>query len=453
MPVNHEAPDLETSQGRRTIRKAIAASAVGNATEWFDYGIYSVSVAYITANFFPGGTVWALATFAISFLVRPLGGLVWGPLGDRLGRKRILSLTIILMAAGTFAIGILPTYDAIGMWAPALLIFLRMVQGFSTGGEYGGAATFMAEYSPDRRRGFFGSFLEFGTLLGFVLGTAFVLVLQIVLGDELMSAWGWRVPFLVAGPLGLVGLYLRSRLSETPVFQELSDQEEQETSTAATFRDLLKYWRPLLAMAGLVIALNIANYTLISYSPTYLEAQLGMSADASLLLILVGELVMMALIPFAGGLSDRIGRKPVWAISMGGLLVAAVPLYMLIGTGFAGALIGFAALGVLYVLQLGTISATFPAMFPTQVRYAGFAITYNVATALFGGTAPLINESLIDATGNLLVPAFFMMAGCAVGLVALLFVRETANASLRGTEVPGAERAAGGPRSGSDAGR
>lgn len=451
--MNHEAPDLETSQGRRTIRKAIAASAVGNATEWFDYGIYSVSVAYITANFFPGGTVWALATFAISFLVRPLGGLVWGPLGDRLGRKRILSLTIILMAAGTFAIGILPTYDAIGMWAPALLIFLRMVQGFSTGGEYGGAATFMAEYSPDRRRGFFGSFLEFGTLLGFVLGTAFVLVLQIVLGDELMSAWGWRVPFLVAGPLGLVGLYLRSRLSETPVFQELSDQEEQETSTAATFRDLLKYWRPLLAMAGLVIALNIANYTLISYSPTYLEAQLGMSADASLLLILVGELVMMALIPFAGGLSDRIGRKPVWAISMGGLLVAAVPLYMLIGTGFAGALIGFAALGVLYVLQLGTISATFPAMFPTQVRYAGFAITYNVATALFGGTAPLINESLIDATGNLLVPAFFMMAGCAVGLVALLFVRETANASLRGTEVPGAERAAGGPRSGSDAGR
>jgi len=436
--MSHDAPDTDTIEGRRTIRKAIAASGVGNATEWFDYGIYSVSVAYITANFFPGGTVWALATFAISFLVRPLGGLVWGPLGDRLGRKRVLSLTILLMAAGTFAIGVLPTYDAIGWWAPALLIFLRMVQGFSTGGEYGGAATFMAEYSPDRRRGLFGSFLEFGTLLGFVLGTALVLLLQIVLGDAVMQEWGWRVPFLIAGPLGLIGLYLRSRLEETPVFQELSDNDQNERSTAATFRELLHYWRPLLAMAGLVVALNVANYTLISYSPTYLQAQLGMSADAALGLILIGELVMMALIPFAGRLSDGIGRKPVWAISMIGLFVAAVPLYLLIGTGFVGALVGFAALGVLYVLQLGTISATFPAMFPTQVRYAGFAITYNVSTALFGGTAPLVNEALIESTGNLLVPAFSMMAGCAVGLIALVFVRETANASLRGTDLPAA---------------
>src|SRR5690554_5300517 len=197
-------PKTETVEGRKTIRRAIGASAIGNATEWYDYGVYAVAVTYITANFFPGGTVWALATFAISFLVRPLGGLVWGPLGDRIGRRAILALTIILMAAATFTIGLLPNFDTIGIWAPILLIFLRMVQGFSTGGEYGGAATFMAEYSPDKRRGFFGSFLEFGTLFGFVLGTAVVLLLQVVLGEQAMHDWGWRIPFLIAGPLGFI---------------------------------------------------------------------------------------------------------------------------------------------------------------------------------------------------------------------------------------------------------
>jgi MHS family proline/betaine transporter-like MFS transporter len=430
-------PETDTADGRRTIRKAIAASAIGNATEWFDYGVYAVAVTYITANFFPGGTVFALATFAISFLVRPLGGLIWGPLGDRIGRKAILALTIILMAGATFTIGLLPTYDAIGIWAPILLIVMRLIQGFSTGGEYGGAATFMAEYSPDKKRGFFGSFLEFGTLGGFVLGTAVVLALQLALGEEAMTEWGWRIPFLLAGPLGLIGVYLRSKLEDSPVFREVDEQSAKESGAVSGLKELFRsYWRPLLAMAGLVIALNVANYTLISYMPTYLETQIGLDASAALALILVGELVMMALIPFAGALSDRVGRKPLWRASVIGLFIGAIPLYLLMGTGFLGALIGFAILGVLYVLQLSTISATFPAMFPTQVRFAGFAITYNVATAIFGGTAPLVNEALIEATGDLLVPAYYMMAACAVGFVALLFVKETAGASLRGTEIP-----------------
>ncbi|MET0304447.1 MAG: MFS transporter, partial [Microbacteriaceae bacterium] len=175
----------------RVVRRAVAASALGNATEWFDYGVYAVAVTYITANFFPGETVWALATFAISFLVRPLGGFVWGPLGDRLGRKAVLALTILLMGGATFAIGLVPNFDAIGMWAPAILIGLRLIQGFSTGGEYGGAATFMAEYAPDKKRGFFGSFLEFGTLCGFAAGTFMVLALQLALGTETMTEWGW----------------------------------------------------------------------------------------------------------------------------------------------------------------------------------------------------------------------------------------------------------------------
>lgn len=381
----YRAPKVDTAEGRKTIRRAISASAIGNATEWYDYGVYAVAVTYITANFFPGGTVWALATFAISFLVRPLGGLVWGPLGDKLGRKAVLALTIIMMAGSTTLIGLIPSVHTIGFWAPTILIVLRLIQGFSTGGEYGGAATFMAEYSPDSKRGFFGSFLEFGTLFGFVLGTAVVLGLSLLLGDDAMMAWGWRIPFLIAAPMGIIGVYLRSRMEDTPVFRELEDADEAEQSATGDLRDLVtRYWRPLVTMAGLVVALNVANYTLLSYMPTYLEKQIGLTTDGSLALIIVGELCMMAIIPFAGKLSDHIGRKPMWAISMIGLFVAAIPLYMLMGTGFVGALVGFAVLGILYVLQLSTISATFPAMFPTHVRYAGFAITYNVSTALFG---------------------------------------------------------------------
>lgn len=430
------------SPSDKDVRRAIGASAIGNATEWYDYGVYAVVVAYITANFFPGdggtATLLALGTFAVSFLVRPLGGLVWGPLGDRIGRRRVLAMTIILMAGATVCIGLLPTFDTIGWWAPALLVLLRLVQGFSTGGEYGGAATFMAEYSPDRRRGFLGSFLEFGTIIGFAFGTFVTLVLQLVLGDETMLDWGWRIPFFIAGPLGLIGLYLRSRLDDTPVFRELQDNDDVESGAGTALKDLIAgYARPMLAMTGLVIALNVTNYTLLGYMPAYLEGQVGMSANSALTLILIGQLVMAALLPFSGRWSDRVGRKPLWWFSLGGLFVAAIPMYLLIGTGFAGALIGFAVLGTLYVLQLSTISSTFPAMFPTQVRFAGFAITYNLATAVFGGTAPAINEALINATGSLLVPAFYMMAACVIGAAALPFTRETAGLSLRGTDVPG----------------
>ena len=199
-----------------TLRRAITASALGNATEWFDYGIYAYGVTYISAALFPGesdeAVLFALATFAISFLVRPLGGLFWGPLGDRIGRKSVLALTILLMAGATFGVGLIPSYDRIGFWAPTLLILLRMVQGFSTGGEYGGAATFMAEYAPDERRGFFGSFLEFGTLAGFSLGAALMLLFSLTLGETAMHDWGWRIPFLIAAPMGLIGTYLRSRM-------------------------------------------------------------------------------------------------------------------------------------------------------------------------------------------------------------------------------------------------
>jgi MHS family proline/betaine transporter-like MFS transporter len=344
------------------------------------------------------------------------------------------------MATATFLVGLLPGYDTIGIWAPILLILLRMAQGFSTGGEYGGAATFMAEYSPDHKRGFFGSFLEFGTLAGFTLGALVVLGTELVVGKEAMGEWGWRIPFLVGGPLGLIGLYLRTKLDDTPVFTELADADEHQQDSSSTLKDLWRdYKRPLLALGGLVVALNVTNYTLLAYMPTYLEQKIEMSSTSSLTLIIIGQLVMMAVIPFSGRLSDRLGRKPMWWVSLGGLFVMAVPMYLLMAQGFLPALLGFAVLGLLYVLQLSTISATFPAMFPTHVRFAGFAIAYNVSTALFGGTAPAMNEKLIALTGNDLVPAFSMMAACVVGAAALLFVPETARASIRGTGVPGVD--------------
>lgn len=415
------------------LNRAVGASALGNAVEWFDYGIYAYGVTYISAALFPGDTeeavLFALATFAISFLVRPLGGLFWGPLGDRIGRKSVLAMTILLMAGATFAVGLIPSYDSIGFWAPTILIVLRMLQGFSTGGEYGGAATFMAEYAPDDRRGFYGSFLEFGTLAGFSFGAALMLGYSLHLGDEAMHEWGWRIPFLIAGPVGLVGMYLRSKLEDTPVFREemASADRRKPPGIAAMMRE---YWRPLLVVGGLVVALNVVNYSLLSYMPTYLQRRIGLSNEEALIVPIIGMVFMMVFLPFAGALSDRIGRRPMWRWSLIGLLVFVVPLYMLIGTGFAGAIVAFMALGLLYVPQLATISATFPAMFPTAVRFAGFAIAYNISTSIFGGTAPMIGSGLISLTGDPLMPAYYMMLACLVGLVALRFMPETAGRSL-----------------------
>ncbi|MFE5776713.1 MFS transporter [Brachybacterium sp. NPDC056505] len=429
---------------RKTIREAVAASAMGNATEWYDYGVYAVVATYIASHFFPEGSAaqfWTYAFLAISFIARPFGGFIWGPLGDRLGRKHVLALTIIIMSLATTLIGVLPTYEQVGILAPILLAVLRIVQGFSTGGEYGGAATFMAEYAPDKRRGRYGSFLEFGTLGGFALGTIVVLILQLILSEDAMASWGWRLPFFLALPMGLIGLYLRSRLDETPVFQDLEHEGEAQQSAVHGLVSLIRdYWKPILTMAGLVIPLNIANYTLLTYMPGYLETKINMSANQSLATILIGEVIMMALLPFCGGLSDVIGRKKMWWTSMIGLFVMALPMYYLMGQGFLWAIIGFAVLGLLYIPQLSTISATFPAMFPAHVRFAGFAVTYNFFTSVFGGTAAPINEAVVSATGFLEFPAVYVMFGCLFGIVALFFLKETAGASLVGTDVPESQR-------------
>jgi MHS family proline/betaine transporter-like MFS transporter len=439
-----QPPDAEVSSkpgvAQPVLRRAVAASALGNATEWFDYGVYAYVAVEIGKNFFPGqySTLGSLLVFAVSFVLRPLGGIVWGPLGDRLGRSTILATTILLMCVATFLVGVIPNYQSIGIWAPILLVLLRVVQGFSTGGEYGGAATFMAEYAPDKKRGFWGSFLEFGTLAGFTAAVVVVYLVNAIVGDQAMEQWGWRIPFLLSLPLGGIGLYLRLKMEDTPVFRELEDSGESEPGAVVALKSLLvDYWKPILQLFGLVIALNIVNYTLLAYMPTYLQETIGLSSTSTDLLVVIGQVAMMVAIPFAGALSDRIGRKPCWWISLAGLFVLAIPMFLLMARGLVWAIVGFTVLGLVYVLQLGTISATFPAMFPTQVRYSGMAISYNVATAAFGGTALAANEALIKVTGNNLIPAMYMMGSCVIGAIALYFVIETKGASLSGRGVPG----------------
>ncbi|HEY9290426.1 MAG TPA: MFS transporter [Microlunatus sp.] len=442
VPIGDGANPDKQEQPPGVIRKAIAASAVGNFTEWFDYGVYSVVTLYITQALTPGTSVAiTLGGFAISFLIRPLGGFVWGPIGDRIGRRKVLATTILLMAGSTFCVGLIPTYASIGFWSIVFLYLLRMIQGFSTGGEYGGAATFMAEYAPDKKRGFLGSFLEFGTLSGFALGSLITLALQLSTGDAFMQSWGWRIPFFVALPLGLIGLYLRSKLEDTPVFRDAEAKGQTEKRATSALKDLItEYWRPILVMSGLVIALNVVNYTLLTYMPTYVQDQLDMSETQALVLASVGQLFMMLFLPLSGAISDRVGRRPMWLFSMVGLFVVAVPMYLIMPKSFGLAIVAFMVMGLLYVPQLSTISATFPAMFPTHVRYAGFAIAYNVSTSLFGGTASSVNNAMINATGISIFPAFYMMGACVVGIVAWFFMKETAGASLRGSKIPEAKR-------------
>jgi MHS family proline/betaine transporter-like MFS transporter len=425
----------------RIVRRAVAGAAMGNAVEWFDYAIYSYLITSVGLNFFPDSSPAArtLLTFsgiAIPFALRPLGGIVLGPLGDKFGRQRVLSLTILFMSGATFLIGLIPSHNTIGVAAPILLVLLRLIQGFSTGGEYGGAATFIAEYAPDKRRGFFGAFLEFGTLGGFVLGAALATTFQLSLSEAAMNSWGWRIPFLLAAPLGLVGFYLRNKLEDTPAFQQLSHGETQRVPLGEM---LSNNWPQILNLIGIVILLNVADYTVLTYMPTYLTQVLGIS-DAESNLTLIGiMLVMMALIAPVGALSDRVGRKPMLLTAAVGFLVLSYPAVALINLkSVLPVTIGLAVLGLLLLLMLGTIGSTFPAMFPTRNRYGGMSIGYSVSTALFGGTAPLAISALITKTGSTSIPAFYIMVAALIAIVPIVLIPETARKSIsHATEVPG----------------
>ncbi|MCB5911850.1 MFS transporter [Streptomyces pinistramenti] len=447
-----------TVTDEKVVKRAVKAAALGNAMEWFDFGIYAYLAVTISKVFFPGGSSTAgllstFATFAVAFLVRPIGGAYFGPLGDRIGRKKVLALTMIMMAIGTLCIGLIPSYATIGFWSPVLLILFRLVQGFSTGGEYGGASTFIAEYAPDKRRGYFGSFLEMGTLIGYTGAAGIVLILNAALTDEAMLHWGWRIPFLVAGPLGMVGLYLRMKLDETPAFQKLEASQTHAvtgsaTDTEAEFSHLsenapkkklgeifAQQWPTLILCIALVGAYNITDYMLLSYMPTYLTDTLHYKESHGLLILVGTMIVLMLIVSSVGRLSDRFGRKPLLMTGMLGFFIMSIPAFLLVKQGsFATVITGMALLGLSLVCLLGTMSAALPALFPTSVRYGSLSIGYNLAVSIFGGTTPLVITALMGAFhGNVMVPAYYTMGAALVGVIAVACMKETAQQPLEGS--------------------
>lgn len=428
---------ISSHVGKSTLRRAIAAAAIGNCIEWFDFGVYSYVAAIIGRVFFPSGstTTQLLASFgafAVAFVARPFGGFFFGPLGDRIGRQRVLAATILLMAGSTFIVGILPSYAGIGFWAPFLLIVARLLQGFSTGGEYGGAATFMLEYAPDRRRGYHCSWLAFGTLAGFALGAGLVTLFTFVLSPQAMNEWGWRVPFLAAGPLGIVGVYLRIRLEDTPAFRHL---ENTDTLSKSPLKETLsRYWRELLIVIGFVVLLNVADYAFLSYMPSYLQHTLQLGERTGLLLVILIMLAMMVLVVPVGMLTDRIGGKTVLMIACVGFLLLSYPAILLVSRGnVPAALAGLAILGLLLVLLLGAQPSMLPAQFPTRVRFGGFAVGYNVSTSAFGGTAPLAITWLVAVTHDVAMPGYYLIAAAAVAFVPILKMRRTTGRPLPDT--------------------
>lgn len=433
-------------EGEHTVRRATAAAAIGNVAEWYDFGIYSyLAGAVLTRVFFPDAGPWAavytLGAFAAAFLVRPLGGLFFGPLGDRIGRTRVLSATVVLMAVATVSLGLVPSHGAIGAAAPVLVLVMRMLQGFSAGGEYTGALTMIAEYAPDRRRGLFGSRLELGTLAGYTLGAGISAGLIAVLPDDDLLAWGWRLPFMLALPLGVVGVYLRLRLEDTPAFRQLMERSPA-LATMPLRRALqillVRYRRALAVAAGLVVAWNITNYVLTNYIPIYLTSTLGEHGETgtqkatSTGLQVVVMVAMLLVVTWLGRLSDRVGRRPVLLAGSLALVVGGLPAVWLLRQGLLGQLGGLALIGACLVCFAAVAPSTLPALFPTVVRYGGLALTFNVAVSLFAGTAPTVIAAATTATGDLDWPGYYLVAAGVVGVVSVAFLTESAGRPLPG---------------------
>ncbi|MBV4521906.1 glycine betaine/L-proline transporter ProP [Pseudomonas sp. SWRI74] len=426
------------------MRKAITAAALGNAMEWFDFGVYGF-VAYVLGKvFFPGADpgvqmIAALATFSVPFLIRPLGGLFFGTLGDKYGRQKVLAATIVIMSLSTFAIGLIPSYASIGIWAPILLLLAKMAQGFSVGGEYTGASIFVAEYAPDRKRGFLGSWLDFGSIAGFVFGAGLVVLISTILGEEQFEAWGWRLPFFLALPLGMIGLYLRHALEETPAFQQHVEQLEQgdreglATGPKVSFKEVAtQHWRSLMTCIGVVVATNVTYYMLLTYMPSYLTHNLHYSENHGVLIIIAIMVGMLFVQPVIGLISDKIGRRPFIIFGSVGLFFLAIPAFMLITSGKIGLIFsGLLVLAVLLNFFIGVMASTLPAMFPTHIRYSALASAFNVSV-LIAGLTPAAVAWLVESTEDLYMPAYYLMVIAVVGLITGVTMKETANKPLRG---------------------
>jgi len=422
-----------------TLKKVIVAAAIGNFVEWFDFAVYGFLATTIAQQFFPSGDASAallktFAVFAVAFAFRPLGGVFFGMLGDRVGRKKTLALTILLMAGATTLIGLLPTYVAIGVTAPILLTIIRCAQGFSAGGEYAGACAYLMEHAPRTQRAWYGSFVPVSTFSAFAAAAVVAYALEASLSAEAMGIWGWRLPFLVAAPLGLVGLYLRWKLDETPAFQAVT--QEHAVAHSPLKETLRNHGAAICCLGAFVSLTALSFYMFTTYFATYLQVAGGLDRATALLVSLIALIFAASICPLAGAFSDKVGRRATVVSACLLLIVVVYPSFLMASSGsFVASIIGVMLLAIGAVLCGVVTAALLSETFPTRTRYTASAITYNMAYTLFGGTAPLVATWLITTTGSNLSPAFYLVAIAVMALVGGLALPETSKISLHDAAV------------------
>lgn len=422
------APDSSVPRprlSRAQVRLTVGTVGLGTFIEWFEYASYAYLATTIAMVFFPNANpttalLQTFGVFAISFLIRPIGGLFWGHFGDRIGPKRTLTLTIVGMGVATFTIGVLPTYATIGVAAPILLLVARMLQSFCASGEYSGAAVLLAEHAPLDKRARWVSTVPLATSAGFLGASVAATALNGLLSTEAMQEWGWRIPFLLAAVLTIVVRYIRSKVSDSPVRKKM--EEEKSVATAPLVELIRDHWKSMLRML-FIMAVNASGYYLVlTYMVTYIEVELGLSAFQSSVILSLALILYLPLIFLGAWLSDTYGRRRLLLINAVGFILLSYPAFVLLGqSGFVGVLLIQISLVALFSLNDSTFAVYFIEAVPPQVRLSGFSIPFNFGNAIFGGTAPFIATWLISITDNSYAPAFLIMTLSAIGLIALIF--------------------------------
>ncbi|GAA2443579.1 MFS transporter [Streptomyces lavendulocolor] len=426
-----------------SLKRIVAASLIGTTIEWYDFFLYGSAAALVFNKlFFPGsdplvGTLLSFLTYAVGFAARPLGALVFGHYGDRLGRKKLLVLSLLLMGGATFAIGLLPTHATIGTAAPVLLTVLRLVQGFALGGEWGGAVLLVSEHGDAGRRGFWASWPQTGAPAGQLLATGVLSALTALLSDAAFTSWGWRIPFLLSGVLVIVGLWIRLSVDESPVFKAaLARAEARRTGTAQVEKMPLvavvrHHWRDVLIAMGARMAENISYYVITAFILVYATTSTGLSKQTALNAVLVASAVHFAVIPAWGALSDRIGRRPVYLIGAVGVGAWMFPFFALIDTrSFGGLLLAVTVGLVLHGAMYAPQAAFFSEMFSTRMRYSGASIGAQFSSVAAGAPAPLIATALLADHGTSTPIALYVIAAALITVVAIACAKETRNRDL-----------------------
>lgn len=420
---------------RSKARKAAIAGGVGTLIEYYDFGVYGFLAIYIAPLFFVSENaavpiLATLAVFGVAYFARPFGGIFFGTLGDKVGRKPALVLSVILMGVASSVLGLLPTYVAIGVGAPILLVLVRLVQGFSAGGEIGGSATYIAESAPKNRRGLYGSFTPIGSTLGFSVAAAVVGLTTLIVGADAMATWGWRIPFLMSIPLTLICLWVRLHLEDTAAAERIEKTGAKEKMPVVAV--IKAHPASILKIVGIAIAMNGTGYVGLTYFSVYLINDIGYSAQSIHWISALGIGLACMTYPLSGLLSDVFGRKPVFMIGCAVYVVIAVPVFLILGMG--SSLVVVTAVYFFYIALNGVLQVPafplFTELFPAAVRYSGVALGFNIGTIVAGGTAPYIAAQLVESTGTPIAPAFWVMGVALLGLLTMLTVKETAKGEL-----------------------